>query len=69
MKQSFKRILAAAMSLLVLTAAVPVFADTGFAQLRSSSLEISDQLTLSSAKYINTSDNSMFSENYYLCTP
>ena len=69
MKQSFKRILAAALSLLVMTAAVPVFADTGFAQLRSSSLEISDQLTLSSAKYINTSDNSMLSENYYLYTP
>lgn len=53
----------------LLASAVPVFADTGFDKLRGRSLEISDSLTLTSAKYINSSDSSLLSENYYVYTP
>ncbi|MBR6351566.1 MAG: phosphodiester glycosidase family protein, partial [Firmicutes bacterium] len=49
--------------------AVPAFADSGFEELRSSTLEISSQLSLTSSRLINTSDDSALSENYYTFTP
>jgi len=69
MKHILRRIIAAASAVAVLAGAAVAYADTGFTELRKSSLEISDQLTLTSARLVGSADDSMLSENYYTYTP
>ncbi|MBQ4234740.1 MAG: hypothetical protein II700_07565, partial [Firmicutes bacterium] len=78
MKDIFKKIVSGALAAVMLVSASPVFADGSSAEgesgqrlrpLRTRSLEISEELVLSSGRYLDNESGHFLAENYYVYTP
>lgn len=68
MKSDLKKIICISLTLALLIPASSVFG-TGFDQLRTRVLEIDPGLSLTSSRYMSSSDSSLLAENYYSYKP